>query len=102
MKIEDLHYDITQVPIDEDNWNLEQWCKDYPIDCLKAIYILNMADNSIVQGEVFKVIWRAAQMHIPDIFFKYYSLSDAKKLNQKKFQTLANRKIFANCNSKLK
>ena len=94
MKIEDLHYDLTQVPIDDANWNLEQWRKDCPMDYLKAIYILNMATHPIVQREVFTAIWRITQMHIPDVLFKYYSLSTDKKLNNKKFQTLADGKIF--------
>lgn len=94
MKIEDLHYDLTITPIDKNNWNWEQWHKDCPMDYLKAIYILNMADNSIVQSEVFKAIWRVAQMHIPNVLYKYYSLSDDVELNEKKFQTLNAGKIF--------
>lgn len=94
MKIEDLHYDLTISPIDESKWDLEQWRKDYPMDYLKAIYILNTANNSIVQAEFFKAIWRVAQMHIPNVLYKYFSLSDDKKLNKKKFKTLADKKIF--------
>ncbi len=94
MKIEDLHYDLTITPIDVNNWNWDQWHKDCPMDYLKAIYILNMADNPIVQSEVFKTIWRVAQMHIPNVLYKYYSLSDDEELNEKKFQTLKAGKIF--------
>lgn len=94
MKIEDLYYDLTIVPVDKSNWDLEQWRKDYPMDYLKSIYILNMAAHPLVQSEIFKAIWRVAQMHIPDVLFKYYSLTDDKKLNKKKLQTLADSKIF--------
>lgn len=94
MKIENMHYDLTITPIDENNWNWNQWHKDYPMDYLKAIYILNMTDNPIVQSEVFKTIWRVAQMHIPNVLYKYYSLSDDAELNEKKFQTLTDGKIF--------
>lgn len=94
MKIEDLHYDLTVSPIDESKWDLDQWRKDCPMDYLKAIYILNLADHPLVQSEVFKAIWRVAQMHIPNVLYKYFSLSDDKKLNKKKFQTLADKKIF--------
>ena len=94
MKIEDLHYDLIISPIDESKWDLEQWRKDYPMDYLKAIYILNTANNSIVQAEFFKAIWSVAQMHIPNVLYKYFSLSDDKKLNKKKFKTLADKKIF--------
>lgn len=94
LKIEELHYDLNISPIDESEWDLEQWRKDYPMDYLKSIYILNMADHPLVQSEVFKAIWRVAQKHIPDVLFKYYSLTDDKKLNKKKLQTLADSKIF--------
>ena len=94
MKIEDLHYDLTISPIDESKWDLGQWRKACPMDYLKSIYILNIADHPLVQSEVFKAIWRVAQKHIPDVLFKYYSLTYDKKLNNKKFQTLADKKIF--------
>lgn len=94
MKIENMHYDLTITPIDENNWNWNQWHKNCPMDYLKAIYILNMTDNPIVQREVFKTIWRVAQMHIPNVLYKYYSLSDDAELNEKKFQTLTDGKIF--------
>ncbi len=94
MKIEDLHYDLTVSPIDESKWDLEQWRKDCPMDYLKAIYILNMADNPVVQIEVFKAILRVSQMHIPDVLFKYYSLSADDEINKKKIKTLADKKIY--------
>lgn len=94
MKIENMHYDLTITPIDENNWNWNQWHKNCPMDYLMAIYILNMTDNPIVQCEVFKTIWRVAQMHIPNVLYKYYSLSDDAELNEKKFQTLIDGKIF--------
>lgn len=94
MKIENMHYDLTITPIDENNWNWNQWHKNCPMDYLMAIYILNMTDNPIVQREVFKTIWRVAQMHIPNVLYKYYSLSDDAELNEKKFQTLLDGKIF--------
>lgn len=94
MKIEDLHYNLTISPIDESKWDLEQWRKDCPMDYLKSVYILNMADHPLVQSKVFKTIWRVAQMHIPNVLYKYFSLSDVKELNKKKLQTLADNKIY--------
>lgn len=95
MKIEDLHYDLTSHSIDEENWDLKKWRKENPMDYLKALYILlNIANNDIVQAEVFKAIYRVTRLYIPDVLYKYYSLSADKELNEKKFQTLSNGKIY--------
>lgn len=94
LKIEDLHFDLSSEPIDEENWNLEQWRKENPMDYFKAMYILNMADNSMAKTEVFKAIYRVARLHIPDVLYKYYSLSSDETLNMKKFQSLNDGKIY--------
>lgn len=94
MKIEDLHFDLPSEPIDEENWNLEQWRKENPMDYFKAMYILNMADNTTTKTEVFKAIYRVVRLHIPDVLYKYYSLSSDETLNIKKFQSLNDGKIY--------
>ena len=86
LKIEDLHFDLSSAPIDEKNWNLEQWRKENPMDYFKAMYILNMADNSTAKAEVFKAIYQVVRLHIPDGQYKYYSLSSDERLNMKKVQ----------------
>ncbi len=94
MKIEDLHFDLPPDPVDEKNWDLETWRKEHPMDYIKAIHILNMAENGIVQAEVFKTIYQVTRLHIPDVLYKYYSLSDDNILNKKKFKTLSDGKIY--------
>ena len=94
MKIEDLHYDLSSAVTDDGNWNIETWRKDFPMDYLKAIYILNMATNGIVQSEVFKAIYRITRLHIPNTLYKYYSLSNDDALNRKKFETLSKQQIY--------
>lgn len=94
MKIEDLHYSIPTSQIDENGFDKEKWHQECPMDYLKAIYILNMADNPIVKTEVFKIIYQVTRLHIPAVLYKYYSLSDDVDLNEKKFQTLSDCKIF--------
>lgn len=45
MKIEDLHYSLSNVPVDEKNFDLEKWRRENPMDYLKALYlILSSAD----------------------------------------------------------
>ena len=94
MKIEDLHFDLPTEAVDEENWNLEKWRKEHPMDYFKALHILNMSDDSIVKAEVFKAIYRVIRMHIPDVLYKYYSLSDNETSNMKKFQTLSDGQIY--------
>lgn len=53
-----------------------------------------MDDNSKVKAEVFKVIYKVIRLHIPDILYKYYSLSNDEMLSMKKFQTLNDGKIY--------
>lgn len=94
LKIEDLKYDLSSVSVNEENWNLEKWRKEFPMDYLKAIYILNMAKDPKVQATVFKTIYSITRMYIPDILYKYYSLTDNENLNIKKLSTLSDCKIY--------
>ena len=95
MKFEDLQYDFSQKPpIDEKNWNRDQWVKDYPVDYFKILYFTNQANEEFIQNEVFKTIYRIIRLYIPDTLFKYYSLTENDELNTRKFETLENRKIY--------
>ena len=80
--------------IDEKNWNLEDWRKKYPMDYYKALRILLEANNGDAATEMFNAIYQITRLHVPEVLFKYYSLSDDEKLNKKKFQTLSDGKIF--------
>ena len=101
MKIEDLHYDLPTTPVDEKDFDLERWKKDYPLDYLKALYIILTADKAIsgvpthlAQYASFQAIYRISRLCIPDTLYKYGSLTNDEDLNEKKFQTLLNRQIF--------
>lgn len=89
-----MNFDFSAEPIDEGNWNLETWRKEEPMDYLKAVSILNKAEDSVEKTAVFKAIFSVAKLHVPEVLFKYYSLSNDKELNDKKLQTLMNRKIY--------
>ncbi len=58
------------------------------------IYVLNQADSSVAQTEVFKTIYKIVRLYIPQVLFKYCSLSDNETSNDKRFKTLLERKIF--------
>lgn len=93
-KIEDLVLEMPTENIDEKNWNLEEWRKKYPMDYYKALRILLEANNGDAATEMFNAIYQITRLHVPEVLFKYYSLSDNEKLNGKKFQTLSDGKIF--------
>ena len=80
--------------IDEKNWNYEEWREKYPMDYYKALRILIEANNGTVATEIFKAIYQITRAHVPEVLFKYYSLTDDDELNRKKFQTLSEGKIY--------
>ena len=91
MKLEDVQYTIPEKPIDEKNFDIEKWRMDHPMDYLKAMFFINTSSN---KNEVFKTIYKVTRLYIPDILFKYYSLTDNIALNEQKLHTLEHKKIF--------
>lgn len=101
MKIEDLHYDLPTAPINEENFDLEKWRRETPMDYLKALYIVLESSkiapdvpSELAQDIAFQSIYKTSRLYIPDTLYKYGSLTDDAVLNEKKFQTLQNRQIF--------
>ncbi len=91
MKIEDIQYTIPDESINEEDFDIEKWRIENPMDYLKAIFLINKATN---KNEVFKIIYRVSRLHIPDTLFKYYSLTNDTALNEQKLETLRQAKIF--------
>lgn len=94
LKIEDLYYEFPGKPVDEENWNIETWRKEYPIDYFKVMYMLNQYEEGIAKAEAFEAVYRILRLYVPDVLYKYYSLSDDETLNVKKFQTLNDGLIY--------
>lgn len=91
MKIEDVRYTIPNEVPNEENFDIETWRKENPMDYIKAMYLINA---SPLKNEAFKAIYNVTRMHIPDVLFKYYSLTDNITLNESKLETLQQQKIF--------
>ena len=91
MKIEDIKCEIPEVVIDEKDFDIEKWRLENPMDYFKAMYLI---DTSLNKNEVFMSIYKVTRLYIPDILFKYYSLTDNLDLNEKKLETLLQKKIF--------
>lgn len=91
MKIEDIKCEIPKEVIDEKDFDIEKWRLENPMDYFKAMYLIN---TSLNKDEVFMSIYKVTRLYIPDILFKYYSLTDNLELNEKKLETLLQKKIF--------
>lgn len=78
----------------EDCSSVEEWRKKVPMDYFAAVCILLKADKGIERDELFKTIYQVSCVHTPKRIYKYCSLSDDKKLNEAKFITLVDKKIF--------
>ena len=94
MKLEDIQLPEPTKPVDEKNWELETWRKEYPMDYLKSACILNRSKDARVQAEIFETIYQVAQLHVPNILNKYISLSDDNDSNEKRFDTLQKKKLY--------
>ena len=57
MKIEDLHYSLLNVPVDEENFDLEKWRRENPMDYLKALYLV-LSSGDWVPGIQIILQWR--------------------------------------------
>lgn len=93
MKLEDIQLPKKEL-IDAKDFDKEKWRKENPMDYLKAARILTMSNEPAVTNEVFKRIFQITRLYIPDTLYKYYSLTDNTELNEKKFNTLLQKKMF--------
>ena len=78
MRIEDIHYDLQAIPVDEQNFDIENWRLENPIDYFKFMYIISCSTN---KNEVFKQLYKISRLYIPDVLFKYCSFTDSETLN---------------------
>lgn len=75
----------------EEEFDVEKWRAEKPMDYLLAMDLINQASN---KNEVFDMIYKITRLHLPDTLFKYFSLSENTYLNDSKLETLRNKKIF--------
>ena len=52
MKIEDIHYDLQPIPVDEENFDVEKWRLQNPVDYFKFMYMINISAN---KNEIFQL-----------------------------------------------
>lgn len=80
--------------INEDEWNIDKWRNETPMDYLKAVALIVGSENSDKRNTIFNTIYKLSRLYIPDQLVKYYSLTDNIDLNNRKFDTLRNQKVY--------
>jgi len=93
MKIEDIKISIPKHRLSEQS-EIEEWRNETPMDYFKAVAILNKATSPIASVEVFKAIYQIIRLYIPDVLYKFISLSEDEKGNDQKFETLLRKKMY--------
>lgn len=93
MKIEDISIGCPK-PIDEENWNLYKWREDNPVDYFKEVAMLFQEHDPLNRDKIFQTLYKINRLYVPDILYKYYSLTDNENLNKKKFKTLCDEQIY--------
>lgn len=94
MKIEDLHYDVSNNVVDEKIWNKEKWQKEHPMDYFLASSILYEVPKAEYVYKLFETVYQVTRLYLPDVIYKYYSFSTDEKLNEQKLRTLGEAKIY--------
>lgn len=74
-----------------EKFDLEKWRNENPMDYILAMDLINQAQN---KNEVFKIIYKITRLHLPDVLFKFISLTDDIALNESKLNTLQNQRIY--------
>lgn len=75
----------------ENNFDIEKYRVEQPMDYIKAMKLIMSCSN---KNDVFKAIYQITRLHIPNMLFKYYSLTEDERLNELKLETLLNEKIY--------
>lgn len=94
MKLEDIKVDLTPKKVDDSTWDKDKWLRENPVDYFKFMAILLQTKDSFMMTEVFKSLYKISRLYLPNILYKYYSLSDDKDLNKIKINTIENKKIY--------
>lgn len=94
MKIENVPIPLAKKVIDEKDFDVEKWWKEVPINYYVMARLLTISDNPIVRTELFKTVYQAVQLHIPDTLYKYISLTGKTSSDEKRFDTLLKNRLF--------
>lgn len=79
-----------------EEFDLDKYRKEHPMDYLKAIELINQEPNNYV---IQQAIYKATRLHIPDKVYKYFSLGEDEELNKVKLSTIRDKKVYLAENS---
>lgn len=88
---EQLRWSEEGIVVLEKQFDLKKWRAENPMDYILAMNLINQASN---KNEVFMTIYKITRLHLPDVLFKFFSLTDDIALNESKLDTLQNQKIY--------
>lgn len=74
-----------------ENFDRDKWKRDNPINYIKMVNLILTSTN---KDFVFRELYKITRLYIPDTLYKYYSLTDDKKLNSQKFNTLRKKAVY--------
>lgn len=100
MKIDDLTFENPTYILDEKNTDIKKWRAMNPMNYFKALQLILSAGEQfpnareIVVGEMFNAIYKVTRLYIPDVLYKFYSLTNDDEINDKKIKTLEQDQIF--------
>lgn len=72
-------------------FDIEKYRKENPMDYIKAIELITESHN---KDEVFDILYKITRLHIPNILYKYFSLTKNNNLNESKLDTLEKQKVY--------
>ena len=61
------------------------------MDYILAMNLINQTSN---KNEVFMTIYKITRLYLPDVLFKFFSLTEDTTLNKSKLETVQNQKIY--------
>ena len=95
MRIEDIEIKPNnKKKLDEKNWDINEWRKEYPVDYFNLSAMLVKPDEAILRDEVFKALYEIIRLYIPDTVYKYYSLDVSEKRDEENLDTLYKGKVY--------
>ena len=94
MKLEDVRLPFPKTKINEGSFDIEKWRQENPMDYITSARLLTLSHDPTVINEVFWTIYQVAQLHVPDTLYKYSSLTDDTGLNERKLDTLLQKKMY--------
>lgn len=76
----------------QENFDIEEYVKENPMDYIKAIALMNKQPSNPVVPET---IYQITRWHVPQYLYKYYYLGDGEDLNSIRLRTLQDKKIYS-------